>query len=247
MKTQKTNNTVRTSYANTASLSRLITDHAPMVKRIVYHLLPRLPNTVQFDDLLQAGMLGLLEAAQHYDPNKGASFETYAGIRIRGMMLDEVRKYNWVPRSVYHNARQITDTVNVLTHQLGRNAHDGEVAEAMNISLEDYQHMLRDIDSAQLSTLDDEVANHEISEGAFPKTITILDPLEGIQFSKFCELLAECIENLPDRERFVLTLYYDEGLNLKEIGNRLGVSESRICQLHGQAMSRLQSRVFDSQ
>lgn len=219
----------------------LITRYAPMVKRIAHHLLGRLPKSVQLDDLIQAGMIGLLEAAGKYDMSKGASFETYAGIRIRGTMLDEVRKNDWVPRSVYRNARRIAEVVKQLENQLRRDVRDQEVAEAMEVPLEEYHQMLSDINSSQIYGFED----LGLPEESFDLGLEgpTLSPLDGVQQQKFYSTLANCIDALPDREKQVLSMYYDDELNLKEIGDILEVSESRVCQIHSQAMLRLRTRI----
>jgi RNA polymerase sigma factor for flagellar operon FliA len=227
------------------SLDALLYQHASLVKRIAHHLLGRLPASVQLDDLVQAGMIGLLEAVKNYDDSKGASFETYAAIRIRGMMLDEVRRNDWVPRSVHRNARMITERVSQLEHRLGRPASDREIADALQISIEDYHQMLLDSSGAQLFALDEMLHGGDELTVDVPSTSATQDPLDDVLWSNFRHKLVESIEQLPDRERLVLSLYYDEELNLKEIGSALGVSESRVCQLHTQAMMRLQGRVKD--
>jgi len=220
--------------------SKLVNQYAPLVKRIAHHLQARLPRTIQIEDLIQSGMIGLLEAAGKYDESKGASFETYAGIRIRGTMLDEVRKVDWVPRSVYRNSRRIAAIVKEVENKLGRDARDVEIAEALDISLTEYHLMLKDSNSAQIYGFDDIGLHDEIMKDGFSERIK--GPLEGLQQDNFRTILAKCISNLPDRERLVITLYYEEELNLKEIGKILGVSESRVCQIHSQASSRLRTR-----
>lgn len=235
-------NTLST-YTDIESMSQdsLITRYAPMVKRIAHHLLGRLPKSVQLDDLIQAGMIGLLEAAGKYDTSKGASFETYAGIRIRGTMLDEVRKNDWVPRSVYRNSRQISNAVKHLENKLGRDARSHEIAESMDISIDEYHQMLKDVNSSQIFGFDDiGIPEENLSISTTPP---LMGPMEGVQKQKFYNELVSSITTLPEREQLVLSLYYDEELNLKEIGQVLEVSESRVCQIHSQAMLRLRSRI----
>lgn len=226
-----------------SSKTELAERYAPMVKRIAHHLLGRLPKTVLLEDLVQAGMIGLLEAANNYDDTRGASFETYASIRIRGMMLDEVRKNDWLPRSVYRNARRISEAVRRLEHTLGRDAREHEIAEALEMNLHEYQTMLRDTNSGQIFGFDDlgirdDMLNEKLSG-------RVEDPLQGVERENFHDQLAEAIEGLPEREKLILSLYYDEELNLKEIGEIIAVSESRVCQIHTQAMLRLQVRISD--
>ncbi|CDZ78567.1 Sigma-F factor [Legionella massiliensis] len=225
---------------NQQTQETLVKNHAILVKRIAHHLLGRLPYSVQLDDLIQAGMLGLLEAVRHYDATKGASFETYAGIRIRGYMLDEVRRNDWVPRSVYRNARMISEAVKVVENRLGRDAKDNEIATELNISLDEYHEMLKDSAGSQLYGFDDLGVTDDILKG------------DGEEFSEphlnalrddMVRHLAQIIESLPKNERLVLSLYYEQDLNLKEIGEVLGVSESRVSQIHSQATLRIKSRL----
>jgi len=220
----------------------LVTQHAPLVKRIAYHLMSRLPPSVQADDLIQAGMIGLLEAARNYDATQGASFETYAGIRIRGSMLDEIRRTDWTPRSVHRKARQVAEAVRIIENKNGRDARDVEVAEVLNISLEEYHRILQDASGSRIFSFEDPCSmSDESAEHGFLTRSN--EPLENLQKSDFQASLAEAIAGLPERERLVMTLYYDEELNLREIGEVLGVSESRVCQIHGQALIRLRSRM----
>lgn len=220
----------------------LVALHAPLVKRIAYHLMSRLPPSVQSDDLIQAGMMGLLEATRNYDPSQGASFETYAGIRIRGSMLDEIRKNDWVPRSVHRKARQIAEAVRKIENEEGRDARDHEVADALELTLEEYHRLLQEASCHKIFSIEDFVEDgNEIGDN-------IPDhgnpgPYEGLQKDDFKRCLAEAISGLPERERLVMALYYEEELNLREIGSIIGVSESRVSQIHSQALIRLQARM----
>ena len=222
---------------------QLINRYAPLVKRIAYHLLARLPASVQVEDLMQAGMIGLLEASRKYDSGKGASFETYAGIRIRGAMLDEVRKGDWAPRSVHRNTRMVTDAIRAVEARTGRDAKDSEVAAELKLSLDEYYGILGDTMGSRLFSFDDlmEGGEHGLEESGSHE----LEPGRGLEDQRFRKALADAIANLPERERLVLSLYYDEELNLKEIGEVLGVSESRVCQLHSQCAARLRARLAD--
>lgn len=222
---------------------QLINRYAPLVKRIAYHLLARLPASVQVEDLMQAGMIGLLEASRKYDAGKGASFETYAGIRIRGAMLDEVRKGDWAPRSVHRNTRMVTDAIRAVEARTGRDAKDSEVAAELKLSLDEYYGILGDTMGSRLFSFDDlmEGGEHGLEESGSHE----LEPGRGLEDQRFRKALADAIANLPERERLVLSLYYDEELNLKEIGEVLGVSESRVCQLHSQCAARLRARLVE--
>ena len=219
----------------------LVKTHALMVKRIAHHLLGRLPQTIQFDDLVQAGMLGLLEAVGHYDETKGASFETYAGIRIRGHMLDEVRRNDWVPRSVYRNARTISAAVRLVENRLGRDAKDHEVSAELGISLGEYHEMLNDSVGAHLYGFDDLGVTDDVLKDEALGVST--EPHVNALHADMTTHLTHVISGLPKNERLVLSLYYEQDLNLKEIGEVLGVSESRVSQIHSQATHRIKSRL----
>ena len=222
---------------------QLIERYAPLVKRIAYHLLGRLPANVQVDDLMQAGMIGLLEASKKYDASKGASFETFAGIRIRGAMLDEVRKGDWAPRSVHRNSRMVSDAIRRVEARTGRDAKDQEVAAELQLSLEDYYGILGDTLGSRLFSFDDLLQDGEHGAVHDESGVTQLEPSRDLENERFQQALADAIANLPERERLVLALYYDEELNLKEIGEVLGVSESRVSQLHSQCAARLRARL----
>lgn len=228
--------------SGTTGAAQLIEEHAPLVKKIALHLMARLPASVQLEDLMQAGMIGLLEAAQRYSSTKGATFETYAGIRIRGAMVDEIRKGHWVPRSVHRNARRISQAIKAVEDRLGREAHDQEVAEELGMGLPEYHSYLSDSNSGRLFSLDE---LNESGELPIEEAETSDNPLDGLASDSFRRNLAHAIEALPEREKLVLSLYYQEELNLKEIGAVLGVSESRVSQIHSQAALRLRGRLSD--
>ncbi len=221
----------------------LVERHVVLVKRIAYHLVSRLPPSVQVDDLIQSGMIGLLEAARNYNPNQGASFETYAGIRIRGAMLDEIRRSDWTPRSVHRKVRMVAEAVREIENEKGRDARDNEVAEALGLSLEEYHQILKDAVGCRVFSFDDPGVLGEDHEQLLPSGDD--GPLDLLQTEDFKRSLAEAIASLPERERLVMSLYYDDELNLREIGEILGVSESRVCQIHGQALVRLRARITD--
>lgn len=220
---------------------KLIKNHAQMVKRIAHHLLGRLPSGIQLDDLLQAGMVGLLEALKNYDETKGASFETYASIRIRGHMLDEVRRNDWVPRSVYRNARMISQAIRQVENRLGRDAKDHEVAQFLGLSIKEYHAILHDSAAGHLYGFDDLGVTDDILKDNAPNTGG--DPHVNALKSDLRNRLADIIAGLPKNEKLVLSLYYEQDLNLKEIGEVLGVSESRVSQIHSQATHRIRSRL----
>ena len=221
----------------------LVTKHAALVKRIAYHLMSRLPPSVQADDLIQAGMIGLLEASRNYDASQGASFETYAGIRIRGSMLDEIRRTDWTPRSVHRKARQVAEAVRSIENEEGRDARDVEVAEKLGIDLQEYHRILQDATGCRIFSIDDAGNGDDAPQPVADSPSN--EPLDNLHTADFKAALAETIAGLPERERLVMAMYYDEELNLREIGEVLGVSESRVCQIHGQALIRLRSRMTE--
>lgn len=228
---------------NSVNEHALVELHAAMVKRIAHHLKGKLPHHVMLDDLIQAGMIGLLEAAKKYDGSKGASFETYAGIRVRGHMLDEVRRNDWVPRSVYRNSRMISEAIKIIENQKGGDAKDQDVANALGISISDYHNMLKDSIGGQLYGFDDLGVTDDVLTA--PPSNNPAEPLAEAQRDNLNTVLIEIIKHLPEREQLVLSLYYEQELNLKEIGAVLGVSESRVSQIHSQAMLRIKSRIPD--
>jgi len=232
------------SSAQSALHEDMVEQHAPLVKRIACHLINRLPASVQLEDLIQAGMIGLLEASRNYDKNQGASFETYAGIRIRGSMLDEIRKNDWAPRSVHRKARMVAEAVREIEHEQGRDARDTEIAESLDMSLGDYYKILQDnsyhkvLSFEDMGTGDDSILDNLSND----------DPgiLDGLQREDMQQIVTSAIASLPERERLVMALYYDEELNLREIGAVMGVSESRVSQIHSQAVIRLQARMTNN-
>jgi RNA polymerase sigma factor for flagellar operon FliA len=227
-----------------SSLEELVKTHTALVRRIAYHLLGRLPRNIAIDDLIQAGMIGLLEAIKQFDASKGAAFETYATIRIRGHILDEVRRNDWVPRSVYKHARDIAAAVKLLENRLGRDAKDHEVAEELGVSLSDYYDMLNDSNSGHLYGFDDVgMTDDQLKDDALQDSAkTSTEPYLNAQRADVKARLTRIIDGLPKKEHLVLSLYYEHELNLKEIGDILGIGESRVSQLHSQAMHRIRAR-----
>jgi RNA polymerase sigma factor FliA len=241
------NNGVRayTSAQPLQDMDALVRKHADLVKRIAYHLAGRLPPQVDVEDLMQAGMMGLLEAAQHYATGRGASFETYAGIRIRGAMLDALRKLDWAPRSVHRKARAAAAAIREVEGSRGGEVTEADVAAHMGVSLQEYQHIVQDALGCQLLRLND-------SEDGEDSTLdrladNSLDPQGVALVDSLRQAIMNAVQELPERERLVLSLYYEQELNLKEIGLVLKVTESRVCQLHGQALLRLKSQLSEWQ
>lgn len=221
------------------SVETMVSENTELVRRIAYHLAGRLPSSVEVDDLIQAGMIGLLEASKHYDPNGGASFSTFAGIRIRGAMLDELRRGDWTPRSVHRKAREAAKAIKEVEARTGREATEAEVARQMGLDLDSYRVLSQEAAAAPLVSLDE----------LPPETIEGLEGIDGpdeaAEDDAFRSALAEAIAGLPERESLVMSLYYEQELNLKEIAAVIEVSESRVCQIHGQALVRLRARLGD--
>lgn len=211
----------------------LVREYLPLVKKIGLHLVARLPPDIELDDLMQAGMIGLIQANSSYDPSQGASFSTYAGIRIKGAMLDEVRRSNWMSRPLQDNLKRVSTAISRLEARLGRVASDAEIAMELGISLEEYHDISRDLAHCRLTSLEDSTEEVRVDEA---------DPSSQFENEQTRALLTEAIKSLPEREMLMMSLYYGEELNLKEIGQVMGVSESRVSQIHGQALARVRAR-----
>lgn len=218
----------------------LVQRHAGLVRRIAHHLVARLPSNVDVDDMIQAGVIGLIEAARNYSDDRGASFETYAGIRIRGAMLDELRANDWAPRSVHRRLREASDAARALSQQYGRDATELEIATHMGLDANAYQDIVSDAARCQILSLD--MGGDDGSE-TLDSPDPSAGPLDHLQDQEFRHALVQAIATLPERERLVMSLYYDDELNLKEVGKVLDVSESRVCQIHGQALVRLRAKL----
>jgi RNA polymerase sigma factor for flagellar operon FliA len=219
----------------------LLTEHMPLVKRLAHHMKAKLPPSVEVDDLVQAGMIGLLDAINRYEEHHGAQFETYAVLRIRGAMLDELRNSDWLPRSMRQNMRKIETAMATLQQRLGHAPTDSEVAKMLKLSLADYQEMLSDGGGHQLVYYEDfrDADGNDSFLDRF--AVDDSDPLRSLLEGDFRQAVIDAIDNLPPREKILMGLYYEEELNLKEIGAVMGVSESRVSQLHSQAVGRLRT------
>ena len=224
-----------------------VEEYGSLVKRIAHHMMMRMPACVQVEDLIQAGMIGLLEAAAKYDDSKGASFETYAGIRIRGAIIDEMRRGDWAPRSVHRNARRVSDAIATVEARHGRDASDQEVADELEIDINDYHSMVKDSASSRLFSFEDSTGDDGGQSAPQASSIAFATPQDRFQKDSLKQSLAQAITQLSEREQLVLSLYYDEELNLKEIGEVIGVSESRVSQIHSQVALKLRSRLSDWQ
>ncbi|MDO9053645.1 MAG: RNA polymerase sigma factor FliA [Gallionella sp.] len=221
--------------------NQCLRDYAPLVKRIAHQMMSKLPYSVQIDDIIQAGMIGLLDAASRYDEIHGAQFETYATQRIRGSMLDELRSADWLPRSLRREMRRIELAVSRLQQKVGRAPNETEIANELDVTLVEYQQMLQEARGAQLVYYED---FHDEDHDDFFERFEFSDdsdPMALLQDERFKVELVQAIENLPERERMLMGMIYEQEMNLREVGEVFGVSESRISQLHSQAVARLRS------
>lgn len=218
--------------------------YAPMVRRLASQMVARLPANVEMDDLVQAGMIGLMDALSRYETGHGAQFETFAMQRVRGAMIDELRGSDWLPRSVRRNQRSIESAIHAVEQRLHRSATEAEVAAEMGLPLPAYRQMLGDAHGGQLFNLDESVGSDGdetfLDRQQAPETA---DPVRALNDERFRASLAAAIDGLPEREKQVMGMYYEHDMNLKEIGAVLGVTESRVCQLHSQAVARLRTKL----
>ncbi len=222
---------------------RALARFAPLVKRIAHHMMAKLPASVELDDVIQTGMIGLLDAIERYEESHGAQFETYAAQRIRGAILDGLRQADWLPRSFRQDLRRIEGAISRLEQRLGRAPAEQEIAQDLGVTLAEYQRMLQDARGYQLISFEDfnRVDGEDVLDHLFQDAAA--GPADALADRKLRERLVASIDELPEREKLVMGLYYDEELNFREIGETLGVSESRVCQLHSQAIARLRSQL----
>ena len=225
-------------------IDAMLHQYSPLVRRLAHQMIAKLPANVEIDDLIQVGMIGLTDALSRFDAGQGVQFETFATQRIRGAMLDELRGADWMSRGTRKQQRDIESAVHRLEQKLGRAPVESEIAKEMGITLADYQEMLGKVRGTQLIYLEDMSGDdgdsdyldrHVADEGN--------DPLSLLQDHRMREALVEAIKNLPEREQYVMSMYYEQDMNLKEIAAVLGVTESRVCQLHSQSIARLRVKL----
>ncbi|MEJ8825697.1 RNA polymerase sigma factor FliA [Variovorax humicola] len=224
----------------------LIRQYVPLVQRLAHHMIAKLPANVELDDLIQAGMIGLADALSRYEASQGVQFETFATQRIRGAMLDELRDGDWLSRGSRKSQKEIEKALHKLEHQLGRSPAESEIASELNMPLAEYQSLLSRVRGTQLVYLEDIGAGHgEDDDGFLDRHVadTEADPLSVLKDQRLRQALVAAIEGLPERERYIMGMYYEQDMNLKEIAAVLGITESRVCQLHSQSIARLRAKM----
>ena len=223
----------------------LIRQYQPLVHRLAHHMMAKLPASVEVDDLIQVGLIGLSEALSRYETGQGAQFETFATQRIRGAMLDELRENDWMSRGSRKNQKDIEQALRRLEHQLGRSPIESEIAAELGLSLSDYQSLLGKVRGTQLIYLEDMGRSGEDDDGFLDRHVADndADPLNLLGDQRLRQALVAAIKTLPEREQFVMSMYYEQDMNLKEIAAVLNVTESRVCQLHSQAVARLRAKM----
>lgn len=229
----------------TIDTSRLLEEYLPIVRRIAVQMMARLPASVELDDLIQAGRIGLLDAWSRFQENTAASFETFASQRIRGAMLDELRAMDWAPRRVRQSAREVEQAIQAAAHRAGRAPSEADIAAEMKITLAEYHELLLKIQGCQLVYAED-LQHDDADRSVFDQRSDADeddggDPVRILLTGEFRQRLAAAISQLPEREAQVLSLHYDDEMNMREIGSILEVSPSRVSQLHNQAIARLRS------
>jgi len=222
----------------------LLKQYSPLVRRLAHQMIAKLPANVEIDDLIQVGMIGLNDALSRFDLAQGVQFETFATQRIRGAMLDELRGSDWMSRGDRRNQRSIEAAVHRLEQRLGRAPHESEIAAEMGLKLADYQELLGKVRGTQLVYLED-MSGDDGDEDYLDRHVADAEanPLGRLADRQMREALVAAIENLPEREQYVMSMYYEHDMNLKEIAAVLGVTESRVCQLHSQSIARLRTRL----
>lgn len=243
------NSQAQSMYSPRGVLDRetVIERYGKMVRRVAVQMASRLPASIELDDLIQAGLIGLVDAVSRYDVNVGVQFDTFAMQRVRGAMLDELRHADWMPRSVRKSQRSIEQAIHAVEQRLHRPATEREIAEELQLSLEDYQRLLSSAKGAQLLYLEDVAGGDDGEDNRVEYMLPDEQPQpdQRLEDARFREALVEGIDALPEREKLMMSLYYTENLTLKEIGEVLGVTESRVSQLHSQAVARLRTRLVN--
>ena len=223
----------------------LIRQYQPLVRTLAHHMMAKLPANVQVDDLIQVGLIGLSEALSRFEATQGVQFETFATQRIRGAMIDELRENDWVSRGVRKSQKDIEEAMRRLEHRLGRSPLESEIAADLGMPLADYQSLLSKVKGTQLVYLEDMNHNPDDEDSFLDRHMgdSDADPLNMLRDQRLRQALVAAIKNLPEREQHIMSMYYEQDMNLKEIAAVLDVTESRICQLHSQSIARLRAKM----
>jgi RNA polymerase sigma factor for flagellar operon FliA len=225
---------------------RIVLEHTPLIRYIVNRIAVRLPSHIDLDDLHNTGVIGLMDAIDKYDPEKNCKFKTYAEFRIKGAILDQLRSLDWVPRSIRQKSRRLEQTYAEVEQRLGRPASEAEIAEALGLELTQFHFLLNQVRGVSMINLDELRASGESDQplhGDLFEDVKAENPFLLLKSREMRQAIAECIGALPEKERLVISLYYYEDLNMKEIGNVLEITESRVCQIHTKAVARLRSKL----
>lgn len=225
--------------------SAMIKQYQPLVRRLAHYMMAKLPASVEVDDLIQVGLIGLADALSRYEASQGVQFETFATQRIRGAMLDELRGNDWMSRGSRKSQKEIETTMRRLEHRLGRSPIESEIAAEMGMSLVDYQSLLGKVRGTQLVYLEDMSRNGEDDDSFLDRHVadSEADPMNMLRDQRLRKSLVAAIKSLPEREQYIMSMYYEQDMNLKEIAAVLDVTESRICQLHSQSIARLRAKM----
>lgn len=226
-------------------LDAMIQQYSPLVRRLAHHMMAKLPPSIQVDDLIQVGLIGLHEALTRYEATQGVQFETFATQRIRGAMIDELRENDWMSRGSRKSQKEIEVALRRLEHQLGRSPVESEIAAQLDMTLLEYQTLLGKVKGTQLVYLEDMNGGDDGDDSFLDRHMldAEADPLQMLRNQRLRQSLVEAIKNLPEREQYIMSMYYENDMNLKEIAQVLGVTESRVCQLHSQSIARLRAKM----
>ncbi len=225
---------------------KIVLEHTSLIRYIVNRIAVRLPSHIDLDDLHNTGVIGLMDAIDKYDPGKNCKFKTYAEFRIKGAILDQLRSLDWVPRSIRQKSRRLDQAYTEVEQRLGRSASEYEVANSLGIQLDEFHYLLNQVKGISMVNLDELRSASDSDQpihGDIFEDVKAENPFHSLKSRELRQVVANCISSLPEKERLVISLYYYEDLNMKEIGNVLGITESRVCQIHTKAVGRLRSRL----
>jgi RNA polymerase sigma factor for flagellar operon FliA len=225
---------------------RLVLEHAPLIRYIVNRIAVRLPSHIDLDDLHNTGVIGLMDAIDKYDPDKNCKFKTYAEFRIKGAILDQLRSLDWVPRSIRQKSRRLEQAYAEVEQRLGRSATNSEIAESLGIELEEFHYLVDQVRGISMVNLDELRSGADSEQAAYGdifEDVKAENPFLSLKSRELRQAVADCISSIPEKERLVISLYYYEDLNMKEIGSILGITESRVCQIHTKAVARLRAKL----